>query len=305
MNILVTGASGFLGRNLLRFLKENKIDKKHQVYLLTSVKISGFKCILHNNYTFSRDVFSSQGLFTIDVLIHIGAFTPKNPAEFDNINKTTDSVVTTCYLLNNLPGVPKKLIYISSVSVYSFKVVQKITENTIPIPDSLYGWSKLYSENILRVYARTNGSKLNILRLGVIYGGGDKECERIIPQTLKTLIKKAAPVIVNGGKQLCSFIHVKDVCRIICKTLECESIDNEIINCTSPDYITVKDLVYKMMGIVGIELIPEFKTVDKVYTSILYDTSIFKKYFGHTEISYEQGILEEYKYFMSIKDEII
>lgn len=305
MNILVTGASGFLGRNLLRFFLENRVNEKYQIYLLTSVEISDFKCIIHNNYTFSIDTFFSQGLSTIDVLIHLGAFTPKNPTEFDDINKTTDSVVTTRYLLNNLPSIPKKIIYISSVSVYSSNTIQDITEETIPMPSSLYGWAKLYSENMLRVYSHINGIKLNILRLGVIYGGGDKECNRIIPQTLKTLIKRECPVIVNEGKQLCSFIHVKDVCRIIGKTLKSESIDDEIINCTSPNYITVKALVYKIMDLVDINVVPRLKVVDKVYNSMVYDSERFIRYFGQPEISYEQGILEEYKYFMDIKDEII
>ena len=73
MNILVTGATGFIGSRFIE-MAEQYLEKGDQLVLLTSREIEGYKCILHQGYTFSANDFVAAGIEQIDKVIHIGHF---------------------------------------------------------------------------------------------------------------------------------------------------------------------------------------------------------------------------------------
>ena len=74
--ILLTGASGFIGKHLLKLLIE-KFGEENILALTTNPSV-GFPHLLHNNYKFDRDFFVKNGYGNIKTIIHAGAFTPKN-----------------------------------------------------------------------------------------------------------------------------------------------------------------------------------------------------------------------------------
>lgn len=140
--LLITGATGFIGKNILEYIESN-FENKFKVVLLSSNSDPEHTTILHNNYTFRRADFQEKGIEIIDIVLHIGAFTPKSGSEANDIEKSNSNIVNTKYLLDNLPNVPSKFIFLSSIDVYG-KIETTIDENRATNPLTMYGWSKLY-----------------------------------------------------------------------------------------------------------------------------------------------------------------
>ena len=61
MNILITGATGFVGSRMIQ-MKSQLFGKSDRLILLTSREIEGFDCILHKNYKFQKDDFLRKGI---------------------------------------------------------------------------------------------------------------------------------------------------------------------------------------------------------------------------------------------------
>jgi nucleoside-diphosphate-sugar epimerase len=174
MNILITGANGFIGKNLLKHVKNENLFNSDNLILLSNKKIDGYQCIEHKNYSFSKDDFLIKGINNIEILIHIGAFTPKTNSQANDIEKSYSNVKNTVYLLDNIPNVPNKIIFTSTIDVYKNTNII-IDENSETNPISLYGWSKLLCEKIIEQYGYQNNSIVQILRIGHIYGNGEEE----------------------------------------------------------------------------------------------------------------------------------
>ena len=58
--------------------------------------------------------------------------------------------------MDNLPNVPEKFIFASTIDVYG-KSLKKINEDSDTKPITMYAWSKLFCENLIRVWAKNNG----------------------------------------------------------------------------------------------------------------------------------------------------
>ena len=169
MNILITGANGFIGRKLLEVICNNTSYRTYNIVLLTSKEMLGYTSIIHNNYSFEKADFLRKGIQYIDVLIHLGAFTPKSTSESNQIEGCISNIINTEYLLNNLPSIPKKIIFLSTLDVYG-TVSNIISEDSHTIPETLYGHSKLFLEKMILEWSKINKVTPQILRIGHIYG---------------------------------------------------------------------------------------------------------------------------------------
>ncbi|MFX4253329.1 NAD-dependent epimerase/dehydratase family protein, partial [Aliarcobacter butzleri] len=113
-------------------------------------------------------------------------FTPKSGIEANDINKSNANIFNTKYLLDNLPNFPEKFIFLSTLDVYG-KIETIIDESSFTNPLTMYGWSKLYCEKLLENWSKENNIILQILRIGHIYGKGEKAYKKVIPITIQKL----------------------------------------------------------------------------------------------------------------------
>ncbi len=302
MNILVTGATGFVGKNFLNYIKENNLFINDQIILLSSKKISGYKCILHKDYTFSKEDFIKNGIDKIDILIHIGAFSPKIKADMNNVEKNFYNIYNTSYLLNNIVSITKKIIYISTISVYDLKASLPITEQTETNPNDIYGVSKLYSEKTIQKYCKQKDLACSILRLGVVYGNNDAY-SGFIPTVIKKIIQHKSPEMYNGGKEIKNFIHVRDCSRVISKAVELQT-KNEIVNVVSSENLPVNQIIKKILKISKKDLEILNKEVPEKLLDIVFDNNHLLKLYGDNMLSLEQGLTDAYLYFEK-KEELL
>lgn len=296
MNILITGASGFVGKTLLRKIASNSLFSNAKIVLLTGEKIDGYTCILHKNYTFEKSDFAKAGVDKIDVVIHLGSAVPRTRDDYriENGYKFMTNVRNTVHLYENLPNVPKKFIYISSVDIYK-NDGEVISEQTPLTSETLYAASKIMCEQYLTEKAKANGFVLQILRFGQIYGIGEEVYSKIVSSFVRQIENGRQIKIFGDGKEFRSQLLVDDCCDCVLKAVSFNESKGPV-NLVSDQAVRIKDLVMTIYQIAG-------KTPDVVFgdapagRSNRFDNTKMKTLFKMTETPLEEGIRAYVNYY--------
>lgn len=295
--ILLTGASGFIGKHLLAALIERY--GKDNVIALTSAPLTGANYMLHHDYSFGDDYFLTTNFGDhIHTVIHAGAFTPKSGKQANEIKKCNSNIFTADKLLSaHLPGL-EKIIYLSTLDIYGQSDV--ISENSLIQPVSLYGESKWYVEKMVSAWANTNNKTHQILRVGHVYGPGEEVYQKIIPVTINKLLKGELLQIWGTGNEVRSFIYIKDIVSAILQAVEL-TISIGPVNLVGDQKITITGLVNKLVALSGkktsIELIP----VDVPGRNLVFDNSKMKEFLLSHETLLDEGLEEEWKYMKNLQ----
>ena len=191
-NILITGATGFIGKNLC----SNLIEAGHKVKILVRKRqeYASFPVPL-KDIVFVDWPYGLNGMnlpFKAEVIIHCA-----NSPEIKNYWKAYDeNVLSTIFLCSYAQSIGAHFVYISSQSAH--KNIR-----------SFYGMNKLASEEHIR---NNYQGDWTIIRPGMVYGPGSKG----LFARITSLVKKL-PVIplLDGGKQIVQPIHVDELCMAI------------------------------------------------------------------------------------------
>lgn len=196
-SLLFTGASGFLGKNILPTLIQ-----KYEVTTLGNLPIDD----IFVNLAKEIPSFSQH----YDIVLHAAGkahVVPKTPEEersFYDINY--EGTKNLCKALEKV-GAPKSLIFISSVAVYGCESGELIDECHPRNGDTPYARSKIMTEDYLISWCKANGVILTILRPSIIAGSNP-------PGNLGDMIKgikKGFYLNIAGGKAKKSILMADDI----------------------------------------------------------------------------------------------
>lgn len=289
--ILLTGASGFIGKHLL--LQLIKKYGKSNVIALTSRPIDECNYILHNNFQFDPDFLINHGYTNIKTIIHAGAFTPKNGSQANDVNLSNSNIYSTEKLLNlTLPYV-QNFIFLSTLDVYDNAEI--ISENTSENPISLYGFSKLYCEKMVEQWGIKNNKVTQILRIGHVYGPGEEAYQKIIPISINKILNKESLQIWGTGNELRSFIYINDVVYAIISSLEITE-GLGIINLVSNQSISINDLIAKLIKISKEEIEIINIPTNLGSRSLVFDNTKMINWLLKKETNLDDGLNEEFEY---------
>ena len=234
-NILITGANGFLGSNLTKYLSKNP-----QYNVFAMVRPGGMVNFL---YEFQKDPHSGKDLFTLveanladdksveeaiagmDVVIHLAGMVTDWGREEDYFNlnvKGTERV---------LKGAAKagvsKVLYLSSLTVHSMDG-HHFSDETAPRNMKAYPYGvtkKLGEDRLFQWLKEENHSSPvqgAVIRPGfVIYGSYDKNTFINVLDALKA----GSFGFINGGRKLISYVHAENLCYGIDQLIKAEKID--------------------------------------------------------------------------------
>ena len=201
MNILVTGGSGYIGSNLIKYLE----NKNHEVFNYDS--LTGHNILDMDDL---KTVFRNGNF---DEVYHLAAQAYVGNAEANPYN---DLIVNAHGLINLLKLLEKyniPLLFSSTGAVYGLGGPIPHKEDNYCLPTSNYGISKLAAEKYLQKWVITEGIDAKIVRFSSIYGLGRKHgpVNIFINQALK-----GGPITVySGGRHTRDLLHIDDTLRAI------------------------------------------------------------------------------------------
>lgn len=199
--LLFTGGTGFLGKNIMPILTK--------CYEVTTCGITQDDMIKAN---LAKDVPALPEKY--DVVLHAcgkAHVVPKTDAEkqaFYDVNY--QGTINLCNALENA-GVPKALIFISTVAVYGCDYGDEITEDHPLEGDTPYAESKIMAEEYLTEWCKKNGVILGILRPSLLAG-------KNAPGNLGAMVigvKKGFYLNIAGGKVKKSVLMAEDIANLL------------------------------------------------------------------------------------------
>lgn len=288
--ILVTGISGFIGKYLCAELL--KKYSKDDLIFLTRNQIKDYNCIIVSDYLQCKDI-ENQYIKQISEVIHLGAFTPKCTKEANLPFENTSNIIFTQFLLTLLNNAPvRKFIYISTLDVYK-NVDEIINESTVTEPQTLYGWSKLYSEKLIECWAKNRNVIHQILRVGHVYGIGEEKYRKLIPIIIENAILKNQIDVINDGSDLRSYIHVLDVVSAIVNSL---TLDESIgfVNIVSGTSFSILEIVKKIISFADSKVNINFCKSDQLIRNLKFDNFKMQKYLHEEKVDLDEGLKNEY-----------
>ena len=292
MRILITGSSGFVGRSVLKKVESN-LDKKNVTLLSSHVNSLYSTCVYHKDMNgYHWDLPND-----FDVLVHIGAWTPKSSNESQDFSCSFDNILFTKTLLQSLPNV-KRIVFISTLDVYA-PTNDVISEKSLVSPISLYGFSKLYCEEMVKAWSEQNHMDCCILRLGHIYGIGEEAYRKVIPVLIKQALKNETINITTSGEELRSFLNIEDCANIICQATLGSMCG--LYNVVSSKAVSVKEIAFmiKKLSSSMSEIVIHNRNI--ATRDCVFDNSHLRDAFQlEDEIDLARGLKGEIDYFKTI-----
>ncbi len=246
MQVFVTGAGGFIGRNLLpRLVAEG--------HFVTALLLPGEEeAGLPPSRVVRADITRSDSLAGLlegcDAVVHLAAAVGygQTMERCRRINRDgTRNVVEAAVAA----GV-RRFVQLSSVSVYGRRPGVPIGEDTpLRKTGDPYGDSKIEAEELLQEHADRGGIDLSILRPTVIYGPGD---DKFLPKLMENLRSGRARIIGSGENRV-DAVHVDDVVELVARILADEGSIGGIYNVNHPDNPSWKDFLALVAAAMGVD----------------------------------------------------
>jgi len=270
MKILVTGSSGFIGKQFF----DNLVKKKYEVYGLSRNPTNN-KNIFKFSLSEQNKIKKCFEKVQFDVVVHLASLVPSNhqiePTTIFQNCKNTLNLLDCCRKFKI-----KKFVFAGAHLVYGKTQYLPIDENHSTVPISNYGSVKLIEENLCRMFYNTYKQNCIILRISSVYGP-TQPGRHIIPTMMKNVIENNS-ISVNefsNGFQLMDLIHVNDVCQALelaCKTKK----EFFVGNISSGKGITANEIAKIISNISGNKTI-NIQKIKEATNHFIYDIEKSKK----------------------------
>jgi len=273
MNFIIFGGEGFIGHHLINHI-EKIIDQKSKIY---SVDLKKKNVLNNSRIFFNGDVRNRISLDISNLsssIIYNLAAVHKTPGHKDNEYYETNvlGAINICQFArdNNI----NTIVFTSSIAPYGASEDLK-EENSIPMPNTPYGISKLVAEYIHKVWQAEmpNNRKLIIVRPGVVFGEAEEGNFTRLYQSLK----KGVFFYPGRKNTLKAAVYVKDVARILYETSLNEKPGVCIFNLTYHPAPTIKYICDSISNVMHLKspniLIPG--SLLKVAAAGIYYTGFF------------------------------
>jgi nucleoside-diphosphate-sugar epimerase len=213
-DIFITGAGGFVGKNIVDNFKSNYLFKRFS---------KGESISIHS-----------------DIVIHLAgkAHDLKNASdvnEYYTVNTDLTKEIFDAFLLSNA----KVFITLSSVKAVADKLELVLKEDYPPNPITHYGKSKLLAEQYILNKSIPKGKRVYILRPCMIHGPGNKGNLNL----LYKIVGKGFPWPLGTFDNKRSFCSIDNLCFIINELINNESIPSGVYNIADDEPLSTNDLI--------------------------------------------------------------
>jgi len=266
--VFVTGGTGLVGSWLIKHLVDRGADIVclvrdwvPQSELVRNRLIEKVKVVRGD--VREQDVLERVlGEFEIDTVIHLAAQTIVTIANRNPISTFETNIGGTWALLEACRRSPKvrQIVIASSDKAYGDQEILPYKEDTALAGQHPYDVSKSCADLIAHTYAKTYDLPVAITRCGNFYGGGDLNWNRIVPGTIRSILRGQNPIIRSDGKYIRDYFYVEDGAEAYIALAEALAANPELrgeaFNFSYEKQQTVSQIVDKILNLMGSSLTP-------------------------------------------------
>lgn len=197
------------------------------------------------------------GEYEIDTVLHLAAQTIVPIANRNPVSTFESNIGGTWSLLEACRRSPavRQVVYASSDKAYG-ECDDLPYDETTPLRGSHpYDVSKSCGDLIAQSYAKTYGLPVAITRCGNFYGGGDLNWNRIVPGTIRSVLRGERPVIRSDGTLIRDYFYVEDgaaAYMLLAERLASDpALHGAAFNFSNELQLTVRDMVERILGLMG------------------------------------------------------
>ena len=270
--VLVTGATGLLGGWLVRRLIAERAlvvalvrDWVPQSDLLSGPMVSAV-AMVRGDVRDQQVLERILGEYEVDTIFHLAAQTIVGVANRSPAETLDTNIRGTWAVLEAARRSPlvRSIVTASSDKAYGDHDVLPYDETAALRGEHPYDASKSCADIIARMYARTYGLPVAITRCGNFYGGGDLNWNRIVPGTIRAVLRGEPPVIRSDGSLIRDYFYVEDGAAAYMRLAEALSDDaslrGEAFNFSNEIQVDVLELTRQILTRMDSALVPDVRS---------------------------------------------
>lgn len=238
--ILITGATGLVGSNLVK-----RLERQHEVF--EASRKLGFDL---RDKDLAQDIIRE---FKPDIVYHLAANAAEARGQISPQDMTERNLnIFLNVLVPSINAKVKRFIYTSSVAVYG-EVEVPYAEDDIPKPKDVYGINKLAAEQMLKVLAKVHNFDYTIFRPHNIYGPHQdmsNPYKNVVALIMRNIMEDKEVTLFGEGKMKRAFSYVDDVASVLVEAMD-DKFKNQTVNLGSSiecDIITLLRTIEKVSG---------------------------------------------------------
>lgn len=266
--VLVTGGAGLIGSWLVKRLLLDGSDVSVLVLDLdprSEFVRSGDVSACRLYFGDLKDYDSLErvvGDVDPEFIFHLGAQTLVQPALKAPLHTFQSNIAGTWNVLEAVrrsASSVEGILIASSDKAYGDADTLPYTEDTPLLARTPYDVSKSCTDMLAQTYAYSYGLPTVIARCGNVYGGGDLNWSRIIPGTLRALVKGETPVLRSDGTSTRDYVHVDDVVNayiLMAKNASSSSVTGQAFNFSREEPLSAMEIYREVCSAAGIQVDP-------------------------------------------------
>ena len=247
--ILVTGASGFIGRRLSEAFVAGGADVVGLTRGPNAISVPGVRTAMTTDLL-DRDSLR-RALAGIETVVHLAAHVHARPeGKNDPASECRRLNVegTRAVLEESVAAGVSRFVFISSVKAAADHSDTMLDETTPPRPHDPYGETKLEAERLVRMVARRDGLHAPVLRLPLVYGPGIKSNMF----RLFSAVRRGLPLPFGSVRNRRSFVHVDNVVEAVRAVLRTPAAGDETFFVSDGADLSTPELVRRIATALGV-----------------------------------------------------
>jgi len=262
---LVTGGAGFIGSHVVDTL----VKRGHTVRVLDDLSTGRMENLAESKarIEFLRaDIRDRQAMAKAcegtEFVIHEAAWRSVPKSMSDPWGYTETNVLGTVNLLEAAAQAKaKRVVCISSSSVYGEREEMPLHEELPTHPISPYAASKLADELFCGLFTRAFGLETVSVRYFNVFGprqSFENQYAVVVPKFISCLLRGESPPVYGDGKQSRDFTYVENVVEGTLRACEVPGVSGEVFNIALGEEHTVLGLLEELNAILGLTIPPSF-----------------------------------------------
>lgn len=267
----VTGATGLVGSWLVKYL----IDVGANIVCLVRDWVPNSEIVrskqIEKVQVVRGDIRDIEllerilGEYEIQTIFHLAAQTIVTIANLNPLSTFETNIQGTWNILEASRRSPKveQIVIASSDKAYGDQKILPYYESAPLQGQHPYDVSKSCADLISQTYAKTYDLPVIITRCGNFFGGGDLNWNRIIPGTIRSILRKNQPIIRSNGKFVRDYLYVEDgvlaYLMLAQKLSENSGLSGQAFNFSYEMHFSVYEIVEKIRLLMDSDLMPIIK----------------------------------------------